>query len=135
MRKKKVTLIIEASSTGFGIYGEDFPVTAYGDTVDAAKKDLESVIADVLDHYKKEGEKPDPALNGGNLEFIFKYDIASIFNHFGMLDATGLAKKIGMNPSLLRQYKTGHTLASDKQKKKIEKGLHDLGRELLSVRL
>jgi hypothetical protein len=54
-----------------------------------------------------EGQKPDPALNGGNLEFSFKYDIASIFNHFGMLDATGLAKKIGMNPSLLRQYKTG----------------------------
>jgi hypothetical protein len=52
-----------------------------------------------------------------------------------MLDATGLAKKIGMNPSLLRQYKTGHTLASDKQKQKIEKGLHELGRELLSVRL
>ena len=24
MKKKKVTLIIEASSTGFGIYGEDF---------------------------------------------------------------------------------------------------------------
>jgi len=46
-------------------------------------------------------------LNGGNLEFSFKYDIASIFNHFGMLDATGLAKKIGMNPSLLRQYNPG----------------------------
>jgi predicted RNase H-like HicB family nuclease len=135
MRKKKVTLIIEASATGFGIYGEDFPVTAYGDTVEAAKKDLESAIADVLDFYKKEGKTPDPALNNGNLEFSFKYDITSIFNHFGMLDATGLAKKIGMNPSLLRQYKSGHTLASDKQKQKIEKGLHELGRELLSVRL
>jgi hypothetical protein len=73
--------------------------------------------------------------NGGNPEFVYKYDIASIFNHFGMLDATGLAKKIGMNPSLLRQYKSGITLVSDKQKQKIEKGLHDPGRELLSVRL
>jgi hypothetical protein len=135
MKKKKVTLVIEASSTGFGIFGEDFPVTAYGETVEAAKKDLESAIADVLEHYKMERQKPDPALNEGNLEFSFKYDIASIFNHFGMLDATGLAKKIGMNPSLLRQYKTGHTLASDKQKKKIEEGLHELGRELLSIRL
>lgn len=135
MKKKKVTLVIEASSTGFGIYGDDFPVTAYGETVEAARIDLDNVIADVLEFYKKEGKEPDPALNGGNLEFIFKYDIASIFNHFGMLDATGLAKKIGMNPSLLRQYKSGHTLASDKQKQKIEKGLHELGRELLSVRL
>ncbi len=135
MKKRKVTLIIEASSTGFGIYGEDFPVTAYGDTIEAAKKDLDRVIADVLDFYKKEGIDPNPALNGGHLEFSFKYDIASIFNHFGMLDATGLAKKIGMNPSLLRQYKGGHTLASNKQKQRIEKGLHELGRELLSVRL
>ena len=135
MKKKKVTLVIEASSTGFGIYGEDFPVTAYGETIEAAKKDLESAVADVLEFCKKEGKDPDPILNGGNLEFSFKYDIASIFNHFGMLDATGLAKKIGMNPSLLRQYKTGHTLASDKQKQKIERGLHELGRELLSVRL
>ncbi|TDX00545.1 hypothetical protein [Dinghuibacter silviterrae] len=135
MKKKKVILVVEASSTGFGIYGDDFPVTGYGDTVDAAKKDLENAIRDVLDFCKKEGKEPDPALNGGNLEFIFKYDIASIFNHFGMLDATGLAKKIGMNPSLLRQYKTGHALASDKQKQKIEQGLHELGRELLSVRL
>jgi predicted RNase H-like HicB family nuclease len=135
MKKKKVTLVIEASSTGFGIYGEDFPITAYGETVDAAKKDLESAIEDVLDFCKKEGRAPDPALNNGNVEFVFKYDIASIFSHFGMLDASGLATKIGMNASLLRQYKTGHALASDKQKQKIEKGLHDLGRELLSVRL
>jgi predicted RNase H-like HicB family nuclease len=135
MKKKKVTLVIEASSTGFGIYGEDFPITAYGDTVEAAKKDLESAVEDVLDFYKKEGKMPDPALNNGKLDFVFKYDIASIFNHFGMLDASGLAKKIGMNASLLRQYKTGHSLASDKQKQKIEKGLHELGRELLSVRL
>lgn len=135
MKKKKVTLVIEASSTGFGIYGDDFPVTAYGDTVEAAKKDLEKAIADVLDFCKKEGRDSDPALNDGNLEFVFKYDVASIFNHFGMLDASGLARKIGMNASLLRQYKTGHALASDKQKKKIEHGLHELGRELLRVRL
>lgn len=135
MKKKKVTLIIEASSTGFGIYSEDFPVTAYGDTVAAAKKDLDDVVKEMLQYYKEEGQEPDPALNNGHLEFVFKYDIASIFEHFGMLDATGLAKKIGMNASLLRKYKTGHALASDKQKKKIEQGLHDLGRELLSVRL
>ncbi len=135
MKKKKVVLVIEASSTGFGIYGDDFPVTAYGDTVEEAKKDLDNVIADMLDFYKKERKKPDPALNDGNLEFIFKYDITSIFNHFGMLDATGLAKKIGMNASLLRQYKSGITFASDKQKQKIEHGLHALGRELLSIRL
>ena len=75
MKKKKVTLVIEASSTGFGIYGEDFPITGYGETVDAAKKDLESAIEDVMDFCKKEGRTTDPALNNGNLEFVFKCDI------------------------------------------------------------
>jgi ribosome-binding protein aMBF1 (putative translation factor) len=135
MKKKKVILVIEASSTGFGIYGNDFPYTAYGNTIEEAKKDLESVVKEMLDYFKKEKKDPDPALNNGNLQFVYKYDIASIFEHFGVLDATQFAKKIGMNPSLLRQYKSGHALASDKQKQKIESGLHSLGRELLSVRL
>jgi len=53
MKKKKVTLIIEASSTGFGIYGDDFPVTAYGETVEAARIDLDNVIADVLEFIRR----------------------------------------------------------------------------------
>jgi len=59
----------------------------------------------------------------------------SLFEHFGMLDVTNLAKRIGLNPSLLRQYKSGLTFASDKQKQRILKGLHELGEELLRVRL
>ena len=135
MKTKKVNLIIEASSTGFGIYGEGFPVTAYGKTVAEAKQDLKRAIDEVLEFCKEESRTPYPALNNGDLEFIYKYDIASIFEYFGMLDISNLAKKIGMNPSLLRQYKTGKAFASDKQKQKIQAGLHALGKELLSIHL
>ena len=135
MKTKKVNLIIEASSTGFGIYGEGFPVTAYGKTVAEAKQDFKRAIEELLEFCKEEARTPDPALNNGDLEFIYKYDIASIFEYFGMLDISNLAKKIGMNPSLLRQYKTGKAFASDKQKQKIEAGLHALGHELLSIHL
>lgn len=100
-----------------------------------AKKDLQAVLKTILDHFKESGEKIPAAYNNGNLEFVYKYDLASIFKHFGMLDATGLAKRIGMNASLLRQYKTKKAFASDKQKKKIEDGLHELGRELLEIKL
>ena len=136
-RAKKVIAIIEASSTGYGVYAEDdqLPLTGYGKTIEEAKADLKTQLDEMIEYFKEKGEKTPAIYNKGNLEFVFKYDIASIFNHFGMLDATGLAKKIGMNPSLLRQYKSGITLASDKQKQKIEHGLHELGRELLRVRL
>jgi len=117
-RAKKVIAIIEASSTGYGVYAEDdqLPLTGYGKTIEEAKADLKTQLDEMIEYFKEKGEKTPAIYNKGNLEFVFKYDIASIFNHFGMLDATG-------------------TLASDKQKQKIEHGLHELGRELLRVRL
>jgi predicted RNase H-like HicB family nuclease len=136
MKAKKITAIIEASSTGFGIYSDKLHgITGYGDTIEEAKKDIEEAIKDIIEAHNEDGTPAPAHLNNGNLEFIYKYDIASIFAHFGMLDATNFARKINLNPSLLRQYKSGLTIASDKQKKKIEAGLHELGRELLNVRL
>jgi predicted RNase H-like HicB family nuclease len=136
MKKKKVTAIVEASSTGFGVYSDNLPgITGYGETIEDAKRDIKDAINSVLEYHENKGTNPASFLNNGQLSWEYKYDIASIFKYFPMLDATNFAKTIGMNPSLLRQYKSGKTLASDKQKEKIEAGLHALGRELLSVRL
>lgn len=130
-RKKNIVVVIEASSTGFGAYSNDLPgVTGYGKTVAEAKEDFEEAISELL-----EGASPDPALNGGNLEYTYQYDLPSVFQHFGMLNLTSLSQKIGINASLLRQYKNGIVPASEKQRQRIEKGLHDLGNELLKVRL
>lgn len=135
MKKKKVTFIIEASSTGFGAYtNDDFPpITAYAKTIPELKEDLLEVVQEYIDYEKEVDGKTDPLLNGGNLEFVYKYDLESIFANFGMLDVTNFAKRVGLNPSLMRQYKSGLAKASDKQKRRIEKGLHDLGRELLAI--
>ena len=123
MKKKQVTAIIEASKTGFGVYSDSLPgITGYGKSIEEAKADMQSAIEEVLEAYEEDGTEPMKKLNNGNIEFIYKYDIESLFKHFGMLDATNFARKIGINPSLLRQYKTGITLAGPKQKEKIEKG-------------
>src|SRR5258708_36738258 len=132
IKTRKVKATIEASSTGFGVYSDSLPgITGYGKTVSEAKKDIQAALDETIKAY---GRKVPKELQG-LIELEYKYDIASIFNYFGMLDATNLARKIGLNPSLLRQYKSGITIASDKQKQKIEHGLHQLGRELLRVRL
>lgn len=132
---KKISAVIEASKTGFGIYVEndDLPLTSYGDTIEAAKEDLQEVLKEMVQSYKK-NELPQ-AYNGGNIEFVYKYDIGSILAHFGVFDTSALAKRLKINPSLLRQYKSGLAKAGSKQKKKIESGLHALGRELISVKL
>jgi len=136
MKAKKVTATVEASSTGFGVFSDKLPgITGYGDTIEKAKEDIKDAIKDILEMHEEQGTKAPAYLNNGNLDFMYKYDIASIFSHFGMLDATNFARKINLNPSLMRQYKSGLTVASDKQKKKIEEGLHQLGQELLNVHL
>ena len=132
MARKKITAVIEASSTGFGVYADRLPgITGYGKTVEKAKVNFLSAVEETKSAYGNDI----PAFLKGELEFDYKYDIGSIFDYFGVLDAGQFAKKIGMNASLLRQYKSGHAKASDNQKKKIEAGLHALGRELISVRL
>ena len=133
---KQVTVIIEASSTGYGAFADALPgITGYGKTVGEAKNDFEIAFKEVFDTYQKNKEAVPKAFKNGNILFSYQYDIQSIFEHVGILDISGFAKRIKMNPSLLRQYKSGHALASDTQKKKIESGLHELGKELLKVRL
>ena len=46
---------------------------------------------------------------------------------------SNIANKANINPSLLRQYKTGKAKASEEKAKKVLKATHELGKELLSV--
>ncbi len=48
---------------------------------------------------------------------------------------TTFARKIGMNESLLRKYKAGIANPSTKQLKRIESGVHELGHELMKVKM
>lgn len=52
-----------------------------------------------------------------------------------MINMTAFARSIGINASLLRQYKNGGTYVSDTQLKRIEDGLHALGEELARLKL
>ena len=105
MNKKNVSVIIEASSTGFGAYTNDLPgITGYGKTVADAKEDFIVAASEVLEGVK--------------LDVKYKYDLVSIFQHLSFLDVSMTAKRIGINSSLLRQYKSGITPASEKQKER-----------------
>lgn len=75
MQTKKVLLTIEASKTSYSIYSDDFPAHGVGDTIELAKANLQSAINELLTYYKEVGKEPDPLLNGGNLEFIYQYDL------------------------------------------------------------
>lgn len=51
-----------------------------------------------------------------NVEFEYKYDIASFFDNFKFISVSTFAKYAGINPSLMRQYKQRIAFASEAQK-------------------
>lgn len=133
MRRAKV--IIEKDENGFSAFidGIDSTIIGEGLSVAEAKADLDNSYKEVLASYLENGEAVPEELQ--DLSFDYKYDISALFNAFDFINVSKFAQRIGVSPSLMRHYKGGDTYISDNQAKRIESGLHQLARELLSVTL
>lgn len=99
-------------------------LAGYGPTVDAAVEDLLTARQE----YIEEG------IDMPELEMAFKYDIWAFFDKFP-LNASLVAKQIGINPSLMRQYISGNKKPSEKRIEEIQQGIRELGKILSDVRL
>jgi predicted RNase H-like HicB family nuclease len=135
---KKILVIIEKGADGqYSAYTPDTKSTVLngqGATVDEAIVDMKESLQEVIEAYQEtEGKVPDELQ--GPFEFEFKYDVPSVFNYFNEINLTTFSRKIGVNSSLLRQYKNGLAFASKKQAEKIKNGLHELGKQLSSAQL
>lgn len=128
----KFEAIIEKGKDGmFSIYVngmKEHGLYGSGKSVEEAKSDMFNALNEMIEVYKETGEKTPKELV--NPTFVYKYDIASIFDYFGILNVSMVAKRAGLNPSLLRQYKSGHAFASEKQCMKLQEALHKAGEEL-----
>jgi predicted RNase H-like HicB family nuclease len=134
MRPKKVEAIIEKSIDGnYGIYLPEVPgIGVTGNTEEEAKANLQEVISDIVEQCSMDGVQD--YVNGGNLDISYRYDPSAFFKTFNIFSVSSLAKVIGINGSLMRQYKTGKTYISEERKKQIETGIHHLANELLQVK-
>jgi predicted RNase H-like HicB family nuclease len=133
----KLKAIVELWDNGtYSIYvtnAKRHNISAQGKSVAEAKANLQDAINDYLAMYKETG-KPVPR-EITSPEFEYKYDLASFFNYFDWINVGNLAKKVGINASLLRQYKSKITFASERQTMKIQHSINSLGNELAAVRL
>jgi predicted RNase H-like HicB family nuclease len=129
--------IVELWNDGtFSIYVPDMKshsLNAQGITVAEAKENLIAAIEDYENMYRKTGKSVPAEID--NPVFEYKYDLASFFDYFDWINISKLAVKANINPSLMRQYKSRVTFASEKQSEKIQRSIHKLGEELLAVRL
>lgn len=132
----KTTALIEKGKDGtFGIYTPDIECTIIGEgaTVAEAKADFENSVREMLASYTENGEELPAELQG--IEFEYKYDVASVFDYFDFINVTKFAKWAGINPGLMRQYKSCDTYISEAQAHKIGQALRKIGRELSAISL
>ena len=110
---KKGKICVEQSSGGsyWCRTAEDIAgigLNSCGDTVEQAKQDLIDCYQEAKEDLEEQG-KTMPAV-----EFVYKYDLQSFFNYFSFLNVTEIAKRAGINPSLMRQYNSGIKNAGEK---------------------
>jgi len=126
MNKKKITLIVEKTNSGFSAYSEDYPIFTTG-------KSIPELINNAYEatefYFEEEKIKVEPN------HLKFEIDFKQFFKYYKVLNAKFLAEKIGMNATLLSQYVSGTKKPSPKQTEKILSGIHQIGQELSGINL
>lgn len=124
---KKVKLIIEKNNDGFWAQVDKIPsVFSSGQSIE----ELISNTKEALQLYFEANNKPN-----SRLEFELVMDIQEFFKVHEFINVSSLAKRIGMNPSLLRQYSKGIKYPGVNQVAKIEETIKQLGKELMNTEL
>ena len=124
---KHYKLIIEKNVDGFwGQLDKLKSVFSNGESIDALIKNTNEAVS----IYFEEIGKPIPEYE---LELVM--DIQNFFEVNDYINISTLAKRIGMNSSLLRQYSKGLKFPSVKQVAKIEKEIRKIGNELSCTEL
>lgn len=122
----------DGSYIAYNTTGDKVQLIGTGDTVQEAKEDFFNSIEEVKESYMELGDGM-PACFSEDIDF--RFDISSLFEYYSMFNVSALARYLGINASLMRQYRKGDTPISDKQLEKIEAGIHRLGTELAALRL
>ena len=124
---------MEKSETGYGVSSPEVSgCFSYGDSIDEAIENMKDAIETHIEELKEKGQK-------ANISADYKYEVQietlAFFSLFKELNASAIAKRAKMNPSLVRQYSTGKKHPSIDQVRKIEQGIKSLAKDLELVHL
>lgn len=133
----KLTIIIEKS--GDELWGrienvpDYLPVTA-GKSVEEIEVNLRDLLEDYIEN---EGKAFDEwkLVKVSDIEFDHVYDLSAFFEVFDDVKVGGIARRAGINPSLVRHYVAGTKYPSPQQAKRLEDAIHELGERLREVAL
>lgn len=133
---KKIEAIIERAKDGtFSVFCATEMFNGMGSTAEAAKLDMRRQ----MDFFKKTALAdgfPYPGFLNDDFDIVYKFDTESLLEYYsGILSLSGLEKITGIHQKQLWNYLHGKSKPRKAQIEKIEKGLHSLGSELISISL
>lgn len=134
--KTQVKVIVEHAGTNLSAYVADIDgIAVTGDSVDEIKASMLDAIEDFVEVSKECGlDIPDSL--AGDYELAFELDVCSFLKIYeGIFTKAGLERLTGINQKQLWHYANGKSKPRQAQRIKIEKGLHRLGNELISLHL
>lgn len=119
--KKIVAVIEKGGDGGYGIYAADdaIPVVGDGMTEQEAREAFETCLHEQVE-YMKQCLGHYPEWYDAHVVVEYHYDMTAFFMAFPFINVSELAKSIGINPSLMRKYKSGIAKAGAKQKDLIQ---------------
>ena len=133
---KRLTVRIEKQDDGtyiaYNIDNDKVALLGTGDRVSEAKDDFLNSMAEVKESYEERGNGvPEELMN----EPEFHFDVSSLFEYYKIINVSALSERLGINASLMRQYKSGNTYISDARLHEIESEIHKIGKEFCSLSL
>ena len=132
---KTIALIERGKDGTFGIYTPNLEcatISGNGNTLAEAKSDFIEAYDNVKLAFQDIGKPvPEELID---LEFDYQYDTASALVEFSFINLTALAKEIGINTSLMHQYKAGQYISSA-QAEKIQLGINRMGERMAAFRM
>lgn len=124
--KKKIEVTVEKTDTGYSAFAEDINVFT-------TANDIPELYVNLIEALNLAYEDLGYIVSAENLKL--NLDLQQFFQYYKVLNSNFLAKRIGMNPTLLSQYVRGKKQPSSKQTDKIIQGIHTIGKELPDLSL
>ncbi len=84
---------------------------------------------DASEDLKEEGKEVP------TLEIEYKFDVGSLFSYYDFINAAGVAREIGLSPSVMRQYAIGTRKPSAERKAQIINGFKSLANKMQTAAL
>ena len=133
---KKVVVNVEQGKKNFAAYINKLPgCTTTGRSVEELEKNVREAIEAHIELTQKYKESV-PKIFLGEYELVFRYEPEALLAQYaGIFTKAALERITGINQRQLWHYASGEKKPREAQRKRIEYGLHKLGKELLSIEL